>query len=315
MSGPRLVSVAVDAAGAAGQRSYTYLVPPSLDDLEMGEAVLVEFGRRQALGIVLGAGEPIEGVEPKPIADRVRADGPLLPALSMRLAAWISDHYLAPPAITLRAMLPPGLLERLELVAERPPTSGSAAAIAGAAAIAAPPSPTRTTVLLALLDGGPRQVRSLDAPEGRPALLRRLRALAARGLVALDWTLLASGAGPRWVRHVTMATGSEGTTAKGLGPRQLALLDDLRAAGPEGLTAPELAARHGSAAVASLARRGLVEIEARELPRQPLAARPAGLRGGRPSGSELSPEQAAAVAGGGGSSRRSAATHPSSSTA
>ena len=284
MSAPRLVAVAVDAAGAAGQRAYTYLVPASLGDLEAGEAVLVEFGRRQALAIVLGPAEPIEGIEPKPIIARVRADGPLLPALAMRLAAWISEHYLAPPAITLRAMLPPGLLERLELVAERrpgPEREATAGADAGDAAV------------LAALDAGPRQVRSIDAPEGRPALLRRLRALEGRGLVALDWTLLASGAGPRWVRYVTLAAPGP---AKGLGPRQLALLKQLREASPEALPAPELAARLGSAAIASLARRGLVVIAAREAPRQPLATRPVGARGSRPAGSELSPEQADAVA-------------------
>ncbi len=303
MSAPCLVSVAVDAAGAAGQRAYTYLVPSSLADLEPGEAVLVEFGRRQALGIVLGAGEPVEGIDPKPIVARVRADGPLLPPLAMRLAAWMSEHYLAPPAITLRAMLPPGLLERLELVAERRPvgedeaSSGDMESSGGAGA-----APDKAdAAVLAALDGGPRQVRTLESPEGRPALLRRLRALEARDLVALDWTLLAAGAGPRWVRHVGLAAPGSATSAasvgtKGLGPRQLAVLDDLRAASAATLPAPELAARHGSAAIASLARRGLVTIEAREAPRQPLAVRPVGARGARPEGSELSPEQAAAVA-------------------
>jgi len=121
--GPRLVSVAVDAAGAGGQRPFSYRVPEELADLAPGEAVLVEFGRRQALAVVLGEGVAVEGIDTKPILDRVRADGPLLPELSMRLATWISGHYLAPPAITLRAMLPPGLLERLELVAELRPRS------------------------------------------------------------------------------------------------------------------------------------------------------------------------------------------------
>ncbi len=294
MPGPRLVTVAVDAAGAAGQRGYTYLVPPALADLDAGEAVLVEFGRRQALGIVLGAGEPIAGVDPKPIVARVRADGPLLPPLAMRLAAWISQHYLAPPAISLRAMLPPGLLERVELVAERRPVPAGDPRANGVAGET--PLPEADAALLAALDGGPRQVRSIDAPEGRPALLRRLRALEAGGLVTLDWTLLASGAGPRWVRHVSLAEGAGASTTKGLGPRQLALLDDLRTASPEAVPAPELAARHGSAAIASLARRGLVTIEAREAPRQPLAARPIGSRGARPAGTNLSPEQAAAIA-------------------
>ncbi len=53
-------------------------VPDGLGDLEPGEAVVVEFGRRQALGVVLGpAAEP--PVPAKPVLARVRSDGPLLP--------------------------------------------------------------------------------------------------------------------------------------------------------------------------------------------------------------------------------------------
>jgi len=283
----RIVAVAVDAAGAAGLRPFSYSVPPELADLAAGEAVLLEFGRRQALGIVLGEGSLVPGVETKPVLDRVRADGPLLPELSMRLAAWIAEHYLAPPAITLRAMLPPGLLERLELVAELRP-DGPAAGEAG---------PEERTLIDALADG-PRQVRQLGAPEGRPALLRRLRALEAGGVLELDWTLLASGAGPRWVRYARLVEASaadgEGATRR-LGPRQQALLAELAEATAGGVSAPELAARHGASAIAGLVRRGLVAIEAREAPRRPLGARAVGHRGARPAGAALSPEQAAAV--------------------
>ena len=91
--------------------------------------------------------------------------------------------------------------------------------------------------------------------------------------------------------------GMSGTSR--LGPRQQALLAELRTASEAGqagdATAPELAARHGASALAGLVRRGLVEIDVREAPRRPLAERPAGRRGARPAGSELSPEQAAAV--------------------
>ena len=313
MTATRLVAVAVDAAGAAGMRPYSYTVPDSLAGLEPGEAVLVEFGRRQALGIVLGPGEVVPGIEAKPIIDRIRADGPLLPPLGMRLAAWISDHYLAPPALTLRAMLPPGMLERLELVAERRPTEpdeGAAMDPAGGPSDDSRPAddlaPADAAVLEALA-AGPRHVRTIEAPEGRPALLRRLRALQASGLVDLDWTLLAAGAGPRWVRHVRLATrGTDGSgSTSRLGPRQRALLAELRevaeggAAGEVGevgdVPAPDLAARHGSSALAGLVRRGLVEIDVREAPRRPLEARQAGRRGARPVGSELSREQVEAV--------------------
>jgi primosomal protein N' (replication factor Y) (superfamily II helicase) len=286
-TGTRIVAVAVDAAGAAGQRPFSYRVPEHLANLAPGEAVLVEFGRRQALGIVLGPGEVLAGVETKPIMDRIRADGPLLPELGMRLAAWISEHYLAPPAITLRAMLPPGLLERLELVAELPPTADRDGLAGG-----------EDLAIVEALAAGPRQVRLLAAPEGRPALLRRLRALEADGRLALDWTLLAAGTGPRWVRFVRLAptaSNGTGTGSQRLGPRQQALLAELAAAPVEGVAAPELAARHGASAVAGLVRRGLVEIDVREAPRRPLAHRPAGRRGARPAGADLSPEQVAAV--------------------
>jgi primosomal protein N' (replication factor Y) len=290
VTGRRIVAVAVDAAGAAGNRPYSYLVPEALAGLAAGEAVLVEFGRRQALGIVLGPGAEVPGVETKPIVGRVRTDGPLLPPLGMRLAEWIATRYLAPPALTLRAMLPPGLLERLELVAERRPADP--ATDDGAA----PDLASEDEAILASLAAAPKPVRSLEAAEGRPALLRRLRALESRGLIDLDWTLLAAGAGPRWVRFVrgTPAPPSAPPPAR-LGPRQRALLDDLAAGPPDGLPAPELAARHGSSTIATLARRGLVAIDAREAPRRPLGARPAGTRGSRPEGSELSPDQAAAV--------------------
>ena len=295
MTATRLVAVAVDAAGAGGMRPYTYAVPESLAGLEPGEAVLVEFGRRQALGIVLGPGEAVRGIEAKPILDRIRADGPLLPALGMRLATWISDHYLAPPALTLRAMLPPGMLERLELVAERRPAGPDDAAATDAHGGPGEDLGPADAAVLGALAAGPRHVRTIDAPEGRPALLRRLRALQARELVDLDWTLLAAGAGPRWVRHVRLAHGAtdgSGSTSR-LGPRQQALLAELGDAGE--VPAPDLAGRHGSSALAGLVRRGLVVIDVREAPRRPLAARQAGRRGARPAGSELSPEQAAAV--------------------
>ena len=304
-AGPsRLVEVAVDAAGAAGSRTYTYLVPDHLANLERGEAVLVEFGRRQALGIVLGeAAEAPAGVLPKAIVERVRADGPLLPTLGLGLARWIAAHYLAPPALVLRAMLPPGMLERLELVAERNPGEAGLDDL----------GPVELD-LLDQLANGPKPARDLAAPEGRAGLLRRLRTLEGRGAISLDWTLLAASAGPRYERWITLTP--EGTAAaatldaggrvsgRPLGPRQVALLTELAAtpttaaAGPaadRGVPGAELGVRHGQSAVAGLVRRGLLQSEIRERPRRPLAGRPAGRRGGRPPATDLTPAQVTAL--------------------
>ncbi len=293
----RYVEVAVDAVGGAGGRTWTYAVPDRLADLAAGEAVLVEFGRRQTLGVVLGEaeGDAEMTVDPKPIADRVRADGPLLPPLSLTFARWIAGHYLAPAALVVRAMLPPGMLERLELVAERRPD-----------APADTPTDPVDRDLLDQLAAGPRNVRALAGPEGRAGLVRRLRALEAGGRVALDWTLSAAGAGPRFERWVAATTvgrtiaaqlaAGEHPGGRALGPRQAAALADLAAASADGLASPDISARQGSAAVAGLVRRGLAAVDVRERPRRPLAARPPGLRGARPPSAELTPQQAAAVA-------------------
>ena len=294
----RLVEVAVDAAGAGGARPFTYRVPEALADLEDGEAVLVEFGRRQALGVVLGgADEAPSTATTKPLVDRVRADGPLLPPLTLALARWVAEHYLAPPALVIRAMLPPGLLERLELVAERTPQpiDGELDAV--------------DADLLEQLGSGARPARDLAAPDGRAGLLRRLRDLASRDLVTLDWTLLGAGAGPRyerWIRVLPAGRAAADALAAGerpagrpLGPRQVDALAELRAApaaaAGDGVPAADVAARHGTATLTSLVRRGFAETGVRERPRRPLAARAPGSRGGRPRSSELSQAQAAAV--------------------
>ncbi|MEZ0241515.1 MAG: hypothetical protein ACAH65_12035, partial [Chloroflexota bacterium] len=260
--GGRAVEVAVDAAGRGGDRTYTYLVPAALADLELGEAVLVEFGRRQALGIVVAEASGLPDVAAKPIVDRVRADGPLLPPLTLRLANWIAEHYVAPPALVLRAMLPPGLLERLELVAERAPegTLGQDRRLDRADAD-----------LLGQLERGPRPVRDLAGPDGRAGLLRRLRALADDRRISLEWTLLGAGAGPRYERWIRMTADGRAALAmidagerpagRALGPRQLDALREVAASADGELPAAGMAGRHGSAALAGLVRRGLADAE------------------------------------------------------
>ncbi len=307
-AGERLVEVAVDAPAGPGPRTYTYLEPPGLEGLEPGEAVLVPFGRggRQAIGVVLGPGARPATGEVRPVAARIRSDGPLLPPLSLALAILIGDRYLAPLAAVIRAMLPPGMLERLELVAEVTP--------AGEVRLgAAEPGLAPAEVdLLDELAGRARPVRDLATPEGRAALLRRLRALADDGLVELTWTLLGAATGPRYERRVWLTP--EGVEAAGrlvagerlpgrpLGPRQRAALEELAAAGAaplggdqDGHSASALAERHGASALAGLGRRGLLRAEVRERPRRPLAGRPVSPRGARPEGASLTADQVDAV--------------------
>jgi primosomal protein N' (replication factor Y) len=200
--------------------------------------------------------------------------------------------------------------------------------------------------LLERLDGGPRPVRDLEGGDGRAPTLRRLRSMASRGLVRMEWTLTAT-VGPRYERWLRLSDEGRAAVGQGsggaasaaaalsdaaaapalapallsgaapavapahapapalvpaprraprLGPRQQAMLAELAAVSAVGLSAADAAARHGSGTATGLIRRGLVEAEIREKPRNPIARRKAGRRGSRPPGSELTPPQAEALA-------------------
>ena len=234
----------------------------------------------------------------KPLVDRVRADGPLLPPLTLALARWVAEHYLAPPALVIRAMLPPGLLERLELVAERTPQPVDRRRWM-------PSTPTCWTSSWA----GRGPARDLAAPDGRAGLLRRLRGLAARDLVTLDWTLLGAGAGPRYERWIRLTASrscrrgragrrGSGRPAGPSGPRQVDALAELAggSVAADGVPAADVAGRHGTATLASLVRRGLAETggAGATAPAAGRASAPGRAAAG-PRSAELSEPQAAAV--------------------
>ncbi len=309
----RFLEVAVDAVGAPGGRTFTYHVPEGdagkgSDPVRPGEGVLVEYGRRRVVGVVLALRTEPPARETKPVLARIRADGPILPELQARLAQRVAEHYLAPAAMVVRQMLPPGLLERIELVV-RPP----------------PPGP----------DGVARRVKGEDRGEGgwldpvhaaggsgvpvdelprttsRAALMRRLRSAEASGAVVLEWRLRPPGAQPRSERLARLTDAGRAAVSalaqggklpgRPLGRRQLGLLDVLGRDPTEAVPAAELAAGHGAGAVSGLARRGLISLETRVRPRRPPeslgpAARGVDTRSSLPSGARLSPDQRAVVA-------------------
>ena len=186
-AGERLVEVAVDAAGAGGARPFTYAVP------DCAGRPPGRGGRARRVRAAAGArrrarpGAARRRRRRSPSSSGSAPMGRCSRRSTLALARWIAEHYLAPPALVIRAMLPPGLLERLELVAERTPTARRRRRRARRRRCR-PARPARRS--------GARPARDLAAPDGRAGLLRRLRGLASRGLITLDWTLLGAGAGP-----------------------------------------------------------------------------------------------------------------------
>ena len=98
---PVLLPVALD-------QTYDYLVPDGLE-VEPGAFVLVPFGPQSRIGIVWDTplapedDKPLDLKKLKSIAGRL--DVPLLPALSMRFAEWISRYTLAPLGMVARLMM------------------------------------------------------------------------------------------------------------------------------------------------------------------------------------------------------------------
>jgi primosomal protein N' (replication factor Y) len=230
----RFVEVAVDAAGPAGGQTFTYHLPDSLADVGVGEAVLVEYGRRRALGIVMAVGEIAPDRTTKPILARVRSDGPLLPPLQVALAQHITRHYLAPPALVIRQMLAPGALERVERVvrqgANGPVTEWSVVAArtrdkverrvfltdAGKGELPAGLGPRQRALLAELLDASePVSAARLAERHGGSAIPGLLK----RGLIHLDVA-----------RVERLPLADRGPATRGTLPDEAALTQDQRAA-------------------------------------------------------------------------------------
>ena len=205
-----------------------------------------------------------------------------------RARRWIADHYLAPPALVVRAMLPPGLLERLELVAERTPAARLARATGTRRRGPRPARPAggrRATGPRAGGAGGPGRAA---APPARPGVAR------ARS----RWTGRCWGRRPgpryeRWIRLLPDGSGrGRGARRRGAparparwpAPGATPWRELARRAGGrrDGVRRAAWPGRHGSRPLPALVRRGLAETEVRERPRRPLAARAPGTRGGRP---------------------------------
>ncbi|HUY55292.1 MAG TPA: primosomal protein N' [Candidatus Nanopelagicaceae bacterium] len=106
---PRVARVAPDLpAGPPGQL-YDYQLPEHLrESIQLGQRVVVPFGRRHIFAFV------VELLEESPVeqlrqVERIRDQDPLLLPHQISLAQWISAYYLSPIPDVIRAMVPPAL--------------------------------------------------------------------------------------------------------------------------------------------------------------------------------------------------------------
>jgi primosomal protein N' (replication factor Y) len=95
---------------------FDYRLPEELrEDVEVGSMLVVPFGRRNVLGVVVGLAESSEVAEEKLLAPLRALDvgPPALPVELVALAEWIAAEYCSTIARALTLVLPPGAAKRL----------------------------------------------------------------------------------------------------------------------------------------------------------------------------------------------------------
>lgn len=98
----RPLVVALDLPLRAGDAAFTFAGGPAAG-APRGTGVVVPFGRRLMPGIVLGPGEPREGLRP---ALAVVQPVPLIPAAAVDLAEWVAREYLSSVGEALAVAVP-----------------------------------------------------------------------------------------------------------------------------------------------------------------------------------------------------------------
>jgi primosomal protein N' (replication factor Y) len=167
---------------------FDYRIPTGMEGVGVGTMLLVPFGRRRVLGVVVDVASE-SAVPPERLVEPISALESGAPAELVRLGLWVADDYCSTPARGLALVLPPGT---------------------GTGRRAAPAARTRTLLVAELTDAGidalgataplrlsEGQRRILEALEDGPLAATEiasraaaghgaLRRLATRGLLSLE---------------------------------------------------------------------------------------------------------------------------------
>jgi primosomal protein N' (replication factor Y) len=167
---------------------FDYRLPPHMEGVGVGSMLVVPFGRRRMLGVVVEVAGDSE-LPPGRLVEPLTALDQGVPPELVSLGLWVAEEYCSTPARGLGLVLPPGTGrgEAPRVRARRALTAWLTRA--GRAALEGPPPPGRPL--------GPRQRKALAAlaagPLGAAQLARSagcghagLRALESRGLVELE---------------------------------------------------------------------------------------------------------------------------------
>ncbi len=161
---------------------FDYRLPEAMDYVDVGSVLVVPFGRRRVVGVVVGLAERSHLPEAR-LAEPIEALEAGVPPELVELGRWVGEEYCSTPARGLGLVLPPGVGTGAEARRVRPlveleveATAEGLEAVSGGARLG-----LRQRAVLRALVAGPGLARRLAATAGSDrATLRRLES---RGLV------------------------------------------------------------------------------------------------------------------------------------
>ena len=111
---PAIAQVEPMTSTRALRGPFDYRLPEELREggVDVGSMLVVPFGRRQVLGVVVGLSDSSE-VAPEKLLAPLRALELGVPADLVALAGWIAEEYCSTPARALSLVLPPEAARRL----------------------------------------------------------------------------------------------------------------------------------------------------------------------------------------------------------
>ena len=162
---------------------FDYRLPETMSGVEVGSVLVVPFGRRRVVGVVVGLADRSDLPQHR-LAEPLEALEAGVPPELVEVGRWVGEEYCSTPARGLGLILPPGVGTGAEARRVRPlveleveATAKGLEAVDGGDRLG-----LRQRAVLRALAAGPRSARQLAATAGSDrATLRRLEA---RGLVA-----------------------------------------------------------------------------------------------------------------------------------
>jgi primosomal protein N' (replication factor Y) len=162
---------------------FDYRLPEAMSEVEVGSVLVVPFGRRRVVGVVVGLADHSELPQDR-LAEPLEALEAGVPPELVGLGRWVGEEYCSTPARGLGLVLPPGVGTGAEARRVRPLVELEAEATEkGLEAISRGERlGLRQRAVLRALAAGPKLARQLAAGAGSDrATLRRLEA---RGLIS-----------------------------------------------------------------------------------------------------------------------------------